>query len=61
VRTDELRANIVDHRLHLQHWIFTHQLGYLLHPKISVGEKPLRIADVACGNAYVYTFVKMGE
>ncbi|KAK0264944.1 hypothetical protein LTR57_000171 [Friedmanniomyces endolithicus] len=38
-------------KLHLQHWIFTHQLGYLLHPKISVGEKPLKIADVACGNA----------
>ncbi|KAK0287293.1 hypothetical protein LTR35_002788 [Friedmanniomyces endolithicus] len=35
------------------HWIFTHQLGYLLHPKISIGSNPLKIADVACGNAYV--------
>ncbi|KAK0795581.1 hypothetical protein LTR02_008927 [Friedmanniomyces endolithicus] len=33
------------------HWIFTHQLGYLLHPKIAVGSNPLKIADVACGNA----------
>ncbi|KAK3679928.1 hypothetical protein LTR78_000305 [Recurvomyces mirabilis] len=37
-------------RLHLQHWIFTHQLGYLLHPDIDQSE-PLKIADVACGNA----------
>ncbi|KAK3633034.1 hypothetical protein LTR22_020352 [Elasticomyces elasticus] len=38
-------------RLHLQHWIFNYQLGYLLHPKIDIGEKALKIADVACGNA----------
>ncbi|KAK5728382.1 hypothetical protein LTR15_001518 [Elasticomyces elasticus] len=37
-------------RLHLQHWISNYQLGYLLHPKIDVGEKTLMIADVACGN-----------
>ncbi|TKA48833.1 hypothetical protein B0A55_12867, partial [Friedmanniomyces simplex] len=37
--------------LHLQHWIFNYQLGYLLHPQITVGEKSLKIADVACGNA----------
>ncbi|KAK3069204.1 hypothetical protein LTR53_012644 [Teratosphaeriaceae sp. CCFEE 6253] len=38
-------------RLHLQHWIFTYQLGYLLHPKIGADGEPLKIADVACGNA----------
>jgi len=40
-------------RLHLQHWIYQSQLGYLLHPSISqsLQKKPdLKVADVACGN-----------
>ncbi|KAK4549667.1 hypothetical protein LTR36_004968 [Oleoguttula mirabilis] len=37
--------------LHLQHWIWNYQLGYVVHPKIDVDvNMPLRIADVACGN-----------
>ncbi|KAK5115006.1 hypothetical protein LTR85_010044 [Meristemomyces frigidus] len=39
-------------RLHLQHWIWNYQLGYAVHPKIDVDVgTPLKIADVACGNA----------
>ncbi|KAJ5735702.1 UMTA methyltransferase family protein-like protein [Penicillium malachiteum] len=35
-------------RLYFQHWMWRRQLGYLLHPKISVQEN-FRVADLACG------------
>lgn len=40
-------------RLFMQHWMWQHELGYALHPKIpeEIRSKPdLKIADVACGN-----------
>ncbi|KAI6823602.1 hypothetical protein KC340_g5022 [Hortaea werneckii] len=38
-------------RLHLQHWIWNYQLGYQVHPLVDIGgARPLKIADVACGN-----------
>jgi hypothetical protein len=49
---DNQEGTDVKGRLHLQHWIFTYQLGYLLHPKIELDDKKLKIADVACGNGY---------
>lgn len=36
-------------RLYLQHWMWRRELGYILHPKISISQGT-RIADVACGN-----------
>ncbi|KAI7086947.1 hypothetical protein KC356_g4587 [Hortaea werneckii] len=38
-------------RLHIQHWIWNYQLGYQVHPLVDIGgARPLKIADVACGN-----------
>ena len=37
-------------RLHLQHWLYNRQFGWLLHPSIPVDKPKLKIADIACGN-----------
>jgi len=37
-------------RLHLQHWLWNYQLGYVLHRSIPINSPNLRIADVAAGN-----------
>jgi 2-polyprenyl-3-methyl-5-hydroxy-6-metoxy-1,4-benzoquinol methylase len=40
-------------RLTMQHWMWQHELGYALHPKIPEdvrSKSDLKVADVACGN-----------
>jgi hypothetical protein len=46
-------ANILIFGLHLQHWIWSYQTGYVLHPSIQSSRHGLRVADVGTGNAYV--------
>jgi SAM-dependent methyltransferase len=49
-----LFALLTINRLHLQHWLFIRQLGWLLHPSIPQaknGGAGLRIADLGCENA----------
>jgi hypothetical protein len=43
----------------LQQWLWNLQLGYDLHPSISLkSDGEIRIADHGCGNAYVRTPIR---
>jgi hypothetical protein len=48
-----MTKRVYDYRLHLQHWMWNYQLGYLLHPSIPKDVPDLKVAEVAAGNGCV--------
>jgi hypothetical protein len=54
-RTSYGIASLKIRRLHLQQWLWNMQLGWDLHPSISLkSDGETKIADHGCGNAYVH-------
>lgn len=40
------------HRLNLQHYLWKDVFGYLIHPKIPLSSKNLRVADIGTGTGF---------